>query len=207
MKSLKEAIQELQDRLAGEIGPRGGKIIGQTESGKPIYDKHDHPAHKDFTPKDHQDASQLHQYISLANKRKPTLHNYHWDQHEKHLQQSVAPPRVAAEVGPKGGHIVGKTKSGKPIYADPKHPAHQSYSPQERAEAVGHHLNHNLAKQHGFSDAHPFGHKTVHKHQNGSEAHMYHDGSWTVHGPGKYHVQGERGDHDRLEKALGVAGD
>src|SRR5271166_3575923 len=37
------------ERYAAETGPRGGKIIGKTRSGKPIYDTKDHPAHKDFS--------------------------------------------------------------------------------------------------------------------------------------------------------------
>jgi hypothetical protein len=41
-------------------GSRGGKVIGHTKSGKPIYDHFDHKSHKDFTKKDHNDAAKLH---------------------------------------------------------------------------------------------------------------------------------------------------
>ena len=44
----------------GGEGSRGGKIIGHTKSGKPIYESFSHPAHKDFTSKDHMEASNLH---------------------------------------------------------------------------------------------------------------------------------------------------
>lgn len=49
------------DRLqkSGE-GSRGGKIIGHTKSGKPIYDTHDHPSHSNFTSQDHEDAVEAH---------------------------------------------------------------------------------------------------------------------------------------------------
>ena len=94
MKSIKARIEELEARLASEIGPHGGKIIGRTESGKPIYDKHDHAAHKDFSAKDHKDASQLHQYMALSNQRKPTLNAHHWAQHEGHEKKSLTAPQA-----------------------------------------------------------------------------------------------------------------
>ena len=37
-------------------GSRGGKIIGRTKSGKPIYASHNHPTHKEFSSSDHRDA-------------------------------------------------------------------------------------------------------------------------------------------------------
>jgi hypothetical protein len=84
MKSLKLKIAELEKRLADQIGPHGGKIIGKTRNGKPIYDSHDHAAHKDYTPEDHKDAEHAHQWLAHENKRKPTLNNYHWQQSEAH---------------------------------------------------------------------------------------------------------------------------
>ena len=44
----------------GGEGTRGGKIIGHTASGKPIYDSHDHVGHAGFTEKDHHDAAMAH---------------------------------------------------------------------------------------------------------------------------------------------------
>lgn len=41
-------------------GSRGGRIIGYTRSGKPIYDSHDHESHSSFTKEDHNDAANLH---------------------------------------------------------------------------------------------------------------------------------------------------
>lgn len=37
-------------------GSRGGKVIGHTRSGKPIYSNANHADHKDFTKRDHEDA-------------------------------------------------------------------------------------------------------------------------------------------------------
>lgn len=45
----------------GGAGSRGGKVIGTTKSGKPIYDTHDHEGHKSFTRQDHQDAMRHHE--------------------------------------------------------------------------------------------------------------------------------------------------
>ena len=45
----------------GAVGPgsRGGRVIGRTKSGKPIYASHSHPSHKDFTSPDHKEAANL----------------------------------------------------------------------------------------------------------------------------------------------------
>jgi hypothetical protein len=42
----------------GGPGSRGGRVIGQTKSGKPIYDRFDAPQHKGFTEQDHRDAAE-----------------------------------------------------------------------------------------------------------------------------------------------------
>lgn len=66
--NFKQLYQNLWNRLAnvgiqphskGE-GSRGGKVIGHTSSGKPIYDSANHPAHKNFTKQDHFDAALKH---------------------------------------------------------------------------------------------------------------------------------------------------
>ncbi len=40
-------------------GSRGGKVIGRTKSGKPIYMNHNHPSHSLFSPKDHDEAAKI----------------------------------------------------------------------------------------------------------------------------------------------------
>lgn len=52
--------------MPGE-GSRGGKVIGHTRSGKPIYDSHNHSGHKKFTDHDHSDAHAIH--LHLADKK------------------------------------------------------------------------------------------------------------------------------------------
>jgi hypothetical protein len=54
MKSLQDAFNDL---IKSGEGSRGGKVIGHTKSGKPIYDQHNHPAHAGFNAKDHRDAA------------------------------------------------------------------------------------------------------------------------------------------------------
>lgn len=44
----------------GGEGSKGGHIIGHTKTGKPIYDSHNHPNHKDFDRDEHATASKLH---------------------------------------------------------------------------------------------------------------------------------------------------
>lgn len=60
-KSVGSALDDLI-KAAGKQGEgsRGGKIIGHTRSGKPIYANANHPDHKGFTPKDHYDATKAH---------------------------------------------------------------------------------------------------------------------------------------------------
>lgn len=47
--------------IKGE-GARGGKIIGHTQSGKPVYEssRKNHDKYKDFTKDDHKDAALMH---------------------------------------------------------------------------------------------------------------------------------------------------
>lgn len=56
-------IQKSEDdndiEKAGE-GSKGGKVIGHTKSGKPIYANFNHDSHKEFTSQDHMDASDAH---------------------------------------------------------------------------------------------------------------------------------------------------
>lgn len=51
------------DVTAVKMGPRGGRIIGETSTGKPIYEKADHPSHKNFTGKEHQEAYAAHSVL------------------------------------------------------------------------------------------------------------------------------------------------
>jgi hypothetical protein len=69
-------------------GSRGGKVIGKTRSGKPIYDSHDHKGHAGFSKDDHKDAAKLHDDLGFkaAVAKNPKLnveHSNHSYQHDK----------------------------------------------------------------------------------------------------------------------------
>ncbi len=83
---------------AGGEGSRGGKIVGHTGSGKPIYMNNKHPTHKEFSASDHGSAQKLHHKLSqektekavgLIGKGKP-------EQLDKHLA-SAKEHNAAAE--------------------------------------------------------------------------------------------------------------
>jgi hypothetical protein len=85
---VKAAVEDgsLADLVKGE-GDRGGKIIGHTKSGKPIYDKHYHESHKDFSAADHREARDM-------NKKKKDIHYAKFDE----LKDS-APDKAAKHHG------------------------------------------------------------------------------------------------------------
>ena len=91
-RPVSASIEELEKRIA-DIGSRGGKIIGKTKSGKPIYDSGDHASHKDFTAGEHKDAMNLHkgQIHKLQNHPLKALHkdliDHHTKQYLRHSQQ------------------------------------------------------------------------------------------------------------------------
>lgn len=67
----------------GGEGSRGGKIIGHTKSGKPIYSDHLHPSHASFTHDDHMDASLAHKKnVGTFN---PIARKHHSDQRAQQL--------------------------------------------------------------------------------------------------------------------------
>lgn len=63
---MKRILAEINllEKLAAQIGPHGGKIVGHTKSGKPIYESHSgehaHEMHPHFTVQDHEEARKFH---------------------------------------------------------------------------------------------------------------------------------------------------
>jgi hypothetical protein len=76
------------EKALGE-GSRGGKVIGHTKSGKPIYDTFEHEGHKDFNAQDHKDAADKHHEIS----RESDAHKLHFttqkhrNERQKHFNE------------------------------------------------------------------------------------------------------------------------
>jgi hypothetical protein len=53
-------LSNLKVDMGSGAGSRGGKVIGTTSSGKPVYANAKHPSHKSFSPNEHQEAVELH---------------------------------------------------------------------------------------------------------------------------------------------------
>lgn len=100
MKSFQQdelQLPSLDELRKGGEGSKGGKVIGHTKSGKPIYDHFEHEGHKDFTREDHWDAQDhfnkiLKRHLQPKNwkkvgsdksVRKKFVHAR--EQHEKHM--------------------------------------------------------------------------------------------------------------------------
>lgn len=67
--------EESELEKAGE-GSKGGKVIGHTKSGKPIYDNHKNSTAKKYTPEEHADAYEAHKKkMDEAKKEIDTLEN------------------------------------------------------------------------------------------------------------------------------------
>lgn len=75
---------------AGE-GSRGGRVIGHTTSGKPIYMNHGHSGHKNFNAKEHEEAAQKHLSESMKHTgtRHKTKSTEHLNESIKHHKSSV----------------------------------------------------------------------------------------------------------------------
>jgi hypothetical protein len=121
------------EKAAGE-GSKGGKVIGHTKSGKPIYESFAHPAHADFTPEEHMSAAeaQKEHRINTGVKKpfNPEFHEASKKESEKHKEAAKTKKKVSlvkslvnlekagkTGEGSRGGRIIGHTAAGKPIYA------------------------------------------------------------------------------------------
>ena len=84
-KMYKEEMEDSNEMDEAESA-RGGKVIGHTKSGKPIYDKSNHPSHRKFDATDHNDAMKLHKNLAeIAWKDgKKGTHANHAQQEENH---------------------------------------------------------------------------------------------------------------------------
>ncbi len=93
---------------AGGEGSRGGKIVGHTSGGKPIYDSHGHPDHADFTAKDHEEASKVHtrKQVLLSGEARQAKTDESRQKamkmHEHHGKQSTLHAESSKKFGVKG---------------------------------------------------------------------------------------------------------
>jgi hypothetical protein len=68
-------------------GSRGGKVVGHTSSGKPIYDDHGHADHASFSKEDHMDAAKLHHNKMMESSKGEEV-GHHGRQSDKHLEST-----------------------------------------------------------------------------------------------------------------------
>jgi hypothetical protein len=88
-----DAANDMRDEFikhqnkANEMEDEENKVIGQTQSGKKIYNRFDHPKHENFTKTDHEDASLTHgtlRYKSSGSNEKSDKYDYHRTEMFKH---------------------------------------------------------------------------------------------------------------------------
>lgn len=146
------------DLQKGGEGSKGGKVIGHTKSGKAIYDKHDHPAHKGFTKQDHADAARVHASkvndihdayektpeARTANHYKPTEEeNEHDKQGKKHAEASGKDHFIGHYLAEKDerkkNKVIGNRLDGKPIHGSFDHEENKGMSKDDHAYAAALH--------------------------------------------------------------------
>lgn len=152
--------QEIDFIIKGGEGSKGGRVIGHTKSGKPIYHSPDNPEHKKFTFRDHLDAATLHdkRAESRLNANKKATGNQAKENEgmaaeyktyaKKHMiaahaakDDETPPPKksprgnIEKAEGSKGGKVIGHTRSGKPIYETYDHPTHKKFTSADHNDA------------------------------------------------------------------------
>jgi hypothetical protein len=125
---------ETIDLLKGGEGSRGGKVIGHTKSGKPIYDKFNHPSHANFTSKDHDDAFGAHGR-NHSNEEASKHLEKHYEIGKKDRQETLEKIKASHEGGKVGTNKLGKTASGKDVYDSVSSKNHSDFSSQDHLDA------------------------------------------------------------------------
>lgn len=131
MRSMKksEETEELEKAKKTGEGSRGGKIVGHTKSGKPIYEDHGNSAHADFDRHDHMDAADHHRTKMGADDVQAEAKEGNMKRLDNHAEQSMkhhhdSTQKFIAEMQEDRkakGKPVGKTRSGKDIHAGKTH--------------------------------------------------------------------------------------
>lgn len=160
-KGLNKSMKKSAER--GGEGSRGGKVVGHTRGGKPIYDHAHHDDHSKFSKEDHMDARRAHQEAADKNwKKSDSFHQQSmlgkpskkkremYDQAEHHREKAQFHQVQKSHHGKMGGighdgmlnhdnHLEdqhGKTKSGKPIYHSAFHPGHHNFTAEDHRDAA-----------------------------------------------------------------------
>jgi len=124
-KSERSKFDEIEK--AGE-GSRGGKVIGHTRSGLPIYENFNHPDHKNFTGNDHIDATLAHHKLgSVESGISQKEQKYHNKQAELHYT-------AASKTSTNTDKVLGMTQSGKLMHNSVDHADHKNFTSEDHAE-------------------------------------------------------------------------
>lgn len=92
-RTNREARWDAEKQDAAGEGSRGGRVIGHTSSGKPIYANHGHVSHGSFSSKDHGEAANLHMKLMqrsadiAASTEHSSTHNKQSKQADHHESQ------------------------------------------------------------------------------------------------------------------------
>ncbi len=160
---------KIDDPPVKRPGSRGGRFIGYTRSGKPVYQTAHTEAkkYKKFSKEDHHDAAALHAHARPVDVEKIRAHMLHAGKKyegreklvahkEKHkLETEKRKEKSMKSVndllddvikgggeGSRGGKVIGHTRSGKPIYESHDHSTHKKFSKEDHLDAAEHHESH-----------------------------------------------------------------
>ena len=132
-ESVHEEFVDLAEYADAE-GERGGKIIGHTSSGKPIYLSHKHPAHNKLNAQEHREASDMHRENLTGGMN--GMYNPNTNRHGlKAIGHHVEEHARARRAGDRSGKAIGKTSSGKEIFDEKHHPNHSQFTAAEHNDA------------------------------------------------------------------------
>lgn len=169
-KSQGSLSKRLPGGLAGTgEGSRGGHVIGHTASGKPIYGelREEHGGHHESEGK--------RKLEEALNRR---------------LGHQVVPFSKAE--GERGGRVIGRTRTGKPIYESHGHESHGSFTPEEHADAWN---AHRQAASQAF-------HQRMSPQITAEQGRQL-DQQMRTHGAGiKHHYQMAQGGQGQVQKAF-----
>lgn len=133
-------------------GSRGGKVIGTTRSGKPIYQGKQAHEYHDFNLQDHEDAHEAHAKRSGQGKPqrspKESEHLQTMGSHRLKIKQLDSTEKSlgsfgeffkAKGAGSRGGHVIGHTSSGKPVYQSKTPSTYSDFTAEDHADASWEH--------------------------------------------------------------------
>jgi len=127
---LIEKAQIENDLEKGGEGSKGGKIIGHTKSGKPVYESSDHSK---LSVAEHRErGSSLNSYNEGAPSRDS-------EEGQKNLILSTHHRQSILDHSTDKGEHIGRTESGKSIYSEANHPSHANFTQKDHKDAASLH--------------------------------------------------------------------